>query len=315
MTLLCILLAAVILGYGLTWIPAARPLVEPRTARYDSRGEGGAAPAAGIPKIIWSYWHSGQPPRVVRACLDNWARFNPGYSVHLVSAASLHEYVDGADLPERFGQATPARQSDWLRLYFLRRYGGIWLDASIILTRSLDWMLEAQALEQADYVGFYLEKYTARPDRPVMDSWCMAAPASSVFVSDWFAEFVQGSFETGDEAYLAQLEAEGQAEAVLQKIDSPGYMMIHVTGQRVLHRGGAYRLHLLRAEDTAYFYQAMGNWRWKRLGLFLNLLVLKYPQRVPSLIKLRGGERRKLEPYLQKRCYSGRSIVGQVLSP
>jgi hypothetical protein len=32
------------------------------------------------------------------------------------------------------------------------------------------------------------------------------------------------------------------------------------------------------------------------------------------MIKLRGGERRKLEPYLQRRIYTQLSLVGRLLS-
>lgn len=312
MTFVWFLLAAALLFYGLTRLRAPSAPAEPRTRVVDTRKAGGRAPGA-IPRIIWSYWHSGEQPEVVRACLRNWAALNPGYEIRVVSAAELSVYVDAAEVPESFHRAPPARQSDWLRLYFLKRYGGIWLDASIILTRSLDWMIEIQSQSGADYVGYYLDRYTLDPERPVMDSWCMAAPAGSAMVVDWFNEMHQGAFILGDVAYLQALESSGHSARVLQAIANPDYMMIHVTGQNVLHRGGAYRLHLRRAEDCAYFYQAMHGWRWKRLGLYSCLLCLRSPAHAPAMIKLRGGERRKLEPYLKRRLYTQRSLAGRLL--
>jgi mannosyltransferase OCH1-like enzyme len=40
---------------------------------------------------------------------------------------------------------TLAKRSDWVRLELLNRYGGIWLDASTILTESLAWVLARPA--------------------------------------------------------------------------------------------------------------------------------------------------------------------------
>ena len=35
-------------------------------------------------------------------------------------------------------------RADWIRLELLRRHGGIWLDASTLLTAPLDWVLQQQ---------------------------------------------------------------------------------------------------------------------------------------------------------------------------
>lgn len=304
--LLCILglLAALML-----WLPR-RSAADAAAPRLHLRGAPAADAPPPIPRIIWTYWHTPERPQVVRRCLHNWAECNPGYEVRCVSAADLALYVDEQTLPAGFSSLTPARQSDVLRLYFLQRYGGIWLDASIILTRSLDWMRDLQQQNGVDYVGFYLDRYTTQPECPVIDSWCMAAPPGRVFVADWLEEF-SGRALSGDvNAYVAAIEARPDRERIVQKIDSPGYMAIHVCAQVVLTRTDP-RLCLVRAEDSAYFYQARG--RWKRAWLFISLLILRRPAQPPALVKLRGGERRKLEPYLRRGWYSRNSLIGRHL--
>jgi hypothetical protein len=288
--------------------PAPDAPAQPQVVRYQA---GEPTAAGGIPRIIWSYWHSEEQPLVVQRCLANWARHNAHYEIRMVSGQTLGRYVPASERPGDFERMPPARQSDWLRLYFLHRYGGIWLDASIILTQSLNWLRDAQASDGAHYVGFYLDRYTTQPQRPVIDSWCMAAPAGSPFIADWLAEFSGKAWAKGDAAYLQDLHANGEAGKVLQKIASPAYMMIHVTAQRVLHQGGAYRLHLIRAEDSAYFYQVASHWR--RGLLFATLLLRKAPRRPAPLIKLRGGERKKLEPYLLRGRHRLHSITGRYL--
>lgn len=303
-----LLLAGACLLITRTTVPAGGPA--PRTVIFDSTG-GAHVPPGDIPKIIWSYWHTGQQPLVVQRCVQNWAALNPEFRINVASKDTLFNFVEKGELPALFYEQTPARQSDWLRLYFLSRYGGVWLDASIILTQPLDWLLQTQAASRAHYAGFYLERYTVRPDWPVIDSWCMAAPAGSRFVQDWLAEF-SGKAMSDSTAYIESLGDASSRERILQKIASPGYMAIHVCAQVVMHRKRGYRLHLIRAEDSAYFLQSRAG-RWKRAGLFAFLLFFRSTRHAPPLIKLRGGERKKLEPYLRHGIFTRRSIAGTLL--
>lgn len=309
LTLFALLPVALLVLLGSRRTPDCKP--DPAFVDYDSTDGASVGPPGEVPRIIWSYWHAGERPRVVELCVRNWIALNPGYAVRVVSMETLHDFVAQADVPEAFAKTSPARQSDWLRLYLLHRHGGIWLDSSFILTRSLDWMIELQAARQVDYLGFYIERYSTRPECPVIDSWCMAAPAGSRFVKDWLGEF-SGRALADPVAYVAGLGDAATRSRIVQKIASPPYHTIHVCAQSVLHKRTGYRLHLLRAEDTALFYQARSR-RWKRAGLFAFLLIFRMGAQPPALIKLRGGERRKLEPYIRWGLFQRASIVGTFL--
>lgn len=273
---------------------------------------GHAEPVAdAIPRRLWSYWHQGEPPLVVRRCVENWRRHCPGWQIELVSGATIARFVDPVSMPAGFERLTPARQSDWLRLSLLARHGGVWIDASTILTRSPDWLVEAQARSGAQYVGFYLQRYTRREEAPIVDSWCMAAPPHTRFVLDWLEE-LNHALVQGDDAYLDGLRRNGSFERLRQGIADPAYLIIHMCAQAVLEREAGHRLQLWCAEDTAYFLQHRSHWR--RLRLYRRLLWHPAPGRASPLIKLRGGERRKLEPYLQRGLYRRDSIVGTQLA-
>ncbi len=302
-----VLLIAGIAAVFYVWLrrPAESAPASPRMLIHES---GVAAPmTATIPRIIWSYWHGDTRPLVVQRCLANWRMHSRGWEIRLIGPKDFDEFVIAADLPPTFRALTPARQSDWLRLYLLQRYGGVWIDASTILTRSLDWMVEAQAESRAQYLGFYLQRYTQQADAPIVDSWCVAAPPASSFVTDWYRELCT-ALALGDEIYLGQLEAEGRMAGLRQGIRNPSYLIIHMCGQVVLARGAGHRLQLWLAEDTAYHFQHHSHWR--RLRMYRRLLLHPQPLRPPALVKLRGGERRKLEPYLQRGFYRRSSLVG-----
>ena len=307
--LTCVCVLAVIAG--ILWLRRPVESSPPHPARILFESVGAAPTAARIPRRLWSYWHDDHVPLVVRRCLENWRRQCPDWEVKLVLGSTLHRHVDLARLPAGFEDMTPARRSDWLRLYLLARHGGVWVDASTILTESPEWMRAAQAETGAEYVGYYLDGFGTPGRPPVLESWCMAAPPGMPFVLAWHAELCR-ALEAGDEAYLATLRRQGRYERLVQRISRPAYLIVHICAQAVLDQGRPRRLLLWRAEDTAYFLQQVSHWR--RLRLYRRLLAHPAPARPPRLMKLRGGERNKLEGYVAHHLYRSDSIVGRYLS-
>lgn len=211
-----------------------------------------------IPRIIWAYWNGDSVPLLIQRCFDNWARLNPGYSLRILNDAQLPQYVP--QLPGNLQQLPVAKRSDWLRLELLHRHGGIWLDASTILTEPLDWLLEQQQRSGADLVAYYLERYTRDPQVPVVENWLMAAPPGSAFIAALHKEYVEQVLPQTGEAYIAQLQQAGEYEQLRQGIDMPAYLSMHLAMQRVLRAGGSYRLRLAKAEDGPFFLHVQGNW-------------------------------------------------------
>ncbi|PAT35116.1 glycosyltransferase family 32 protein [Vandammella animalimorsus] len=299
-----------------------QPLPTPAVQRWQAGPETTADATQGlpapIPRVIWTYWHDAQPPLVVQRCIDSWRRLNPQHTVHLLHAGNVRQFLP--DLPEALAQLNIAKQTDWMRLALLQRHGGIWLDASIILTRPLDdWLPALQQAQRADFVGFYLDGYTTAPDFPVIESWFLAAPAGNPFIAQWLARFHAAVVEQGTASYLQTLRQQGRFAQYTQNIGEPSYHTIHVVAQEVLHQAVAlppaqpWRLALLRAEDSAYWLHLQA--RWKRRPLYARLLWAPGDaSRWPALVKLRGGERNKLEPWLRRRHWRAGSLAGRFLA-
>jgi hypothetical protein len=79
-----------------------------------------------------------------------------GWKINFLNMESIYCYISKDDLPTNFEDLYVPRQSDCIRLALLEKYGGIWLDASILLYKSLDWVIAASM----NNVGFYLEKFS-----------------------------------------------------------------------------------------------------------------------------------------------------------
>lgn len=274
-------------------------------------GTAAAAPAArtAIPRILWSYWQGGTPPLLVQRCFDHWRRLHPHFEIRILDERGVLRYLPA--IPAALDGASAAKRADWIRLELLRRHGGIWLDASTILTQPLDWVLQEQARTGADFVGYYLQQYTSVPQRPVVENWFMAAPPGSPFIEDLQREFTQEVIARTGEQYIAHLQAQGLYTQALQRIDMPAYLTMHLALQVILLRGGSYRLGLSPAESGPYFLHVQG--RWRRAALKLRLLFMRARGPLPPLIKLRSPDRRRLDDYLAQGMYLPDSVAGQWL--
>jgi hypothetical protein len=102
-------------------------------------------------KVIWQYWGQGLAgdnlPEVVKLCFQSVDRFKDDYTVIRVDDDTFGQYIDLPDfiLEKRAsGMINRTFFSDMLRLALLKTYGGVWLDATILLTDSLPKDFSAQ---------------------------------------------------------------------------------------------------------------------------------------------------------------------------
>ena len=274
-----------------------------------------ASGTAAIPKIIWSYWHQTPVPGFVALCQANWTRFAPDHEVRMLSRDSIQTWLASAELNSQFDALPPYRQADWLRLQLLAQHGGLWIDASTILTQSLAWVHQQQQAQQVEYIGFYIDRFTQKPEQPIVENWFMAAVPGSAFVTDLAREF-NHALQLGETPYLAELQAQGLLEQVSQGLGPKDrqYLIMHVAAAVVLDRAAArYRLFLSRAEDTAFaFHTAL---RWRKRHLYARMGLTPCPRQLPMLIKLRGGDRRVVEQGLARGWLYRGSLLAKYLRP
>lgn len=268
-------------------------------------GEGGASSA--IPKIIWAYWHDGVLPPLIARCVAGWRRLHPDWHIHVLNARTARDFVP--DWPDKLAQATVHQLADWLRLSLLHAHGGIWLDASTVLTQPLDWVLQAHAQFKVQALGLYLDRFTSEPDYPVLEIGLLAAPPHTRFFADVLQEFGCWVIERGAQAYVEHLRQLPNYLKLRQRIDVPQYLTTHLAIQRTLQRTGAnYRLAMWRSEDTGYLYHVQAG--WSRARLKERLFLMRVGKTVSPLIKLRGPDRRKLDAYLDGHVFLPDSLAG-----
>lgn len=123
------------------WAPRIQLWASGKLPHYELR------PKQDLPKnkVIWQYWGQGADapdlPEVVRLGFASVDHFAGDYQVIRLSDATIQDYLD---LPSFVGEKMRSHKafnrtffSDLLRVALLATYGGVWLDATILLTAPL----------------------------------------------------------------------------------------------------------------------------------------------------------------------------------
>lgn len=143
------------------WNPIINDYLSGRLEKYPLR----AKRTFPTSKIIWQYWGQGldanNMPEIVHICFDSVDRYKGEYKVIRLDDAMISEYIDLPDFVwerRKNQQFTRTFFSDLLRVALLSTYGGVWLDATILLTGKLP-----KEYEDLDF--FMYQRSEAEPNK------------------------------------------------------------------------------------------------------------------------------------------------------
>ena len=136
-----------------------------------------------IPKIIHVFW-KGNHSEFVEACIARMRSMHPSWTLHRYSNFDEAEYVNG------FDKLQMQAKTDWLRMCLIAKYGGMWLDASIICNGAIE---ESFDIKESRVVGF-----ECPIGEGIMESWAFGATPLHPMIIAWKNEFrraIEASFE------------------------------------------------------------------------------------------------------------------------
>ena len=239
-----------------------------------------------LPHIIWSYWHDRSIPKEVQAILEHRKRKLNKYEHITVYEDTLRTYID-APFPPNFDKLMHQHKADWVRLQLLKRYGGCWMDAGILVndTSAIDRLFEEASAKQAELSAFYLESRTVNHNPSTyIENWFLLAPSNSKLIDRWLQEFTH-AITIGFDMYKKD------HEHTIPEYDRflKTYLTQHVCLQVILQDSNTYKILLYKAEDTMFKLHVEGNWELESM----QKIVQKDKARIQSIpyIKLRGGDR------------------------
>lgn len=196
-----------------------------------------------IPKIIYTFWHEKELPPLIKKCIESWKRHCPDYEIRVLNYDNTTFYKHSADSHQR--------HSDFVRLDKLYETGGIWIDASVFLNQSLDWVYECGP--PRDIVGYFIDDNQTKDDWPSIETWFLAAPKGSKLIRDWREEFMKyNEYETVNEYLSAEMKGIDYS-----RMTDP-YLLVYVSQQKCIQKNySSYDMKLFDVKDDAYLHLAM----------------------------------------------------------
>lgn len=174
-----------------------------------------------VPKVIWSYWENVHQVDAnltqqaimhafLELCQKSWRTLNPGWEIRVLDQDTVWQYISKADLPAGFDNLKVQHRSDAIRLALLVEYGGVWMDATLLLLRPLSMVIQDidpsnrffyvnRGLLGIPIINTKYDRYTA--DFHV-ENWFFAAPQQDPLLVRTFS-CVKKMHQEGDTKHLS----------------------------------------------------------------------------------------------------------------
>lgn len=151
-----------------------------------------------IPKVIHYTWFSGEPfPELIQTCIDSWHQHLAGYEFILWDAERIKE-IDSLWLKECLSTHKWAFAADYVRLYAIANYGGIYLDTDCLIYKPFDCFLKSPC-----FIGKEHSIYTdgIKPEQ-YLTSHCFGAEAHNEYIETCLAYYDKRHFILSENANL-----------------------------------------------------------------------------------------------------------------
>lgn len=258
-----------------------------------------------IPKIIWTYWDNEDIPNLIKQIFNNNNKILSEWKINILNDKNINMYLDKTTFNTKYDSLGVTHKSDYLRLKLLEKYGGVWIDASIIFNsqNELNKLLNDSINIKSELTAFTLydkdEKYVYHQ---YIESWFLMVPEKSNIIKLWLHEF-ENAINMGFEEYNKNIvnNTNIKIDHRIYNIDyNNSYLIVYTALQVVLQSkiSNKTNLLLLKSEDTMYKLLSICNFNAECIkNKFQDI---NYTKSIP-FIKLRGDDRHNLdlESYFQ----------------
>ncbi len=133
-------------------------------------------------KVLWIYWHQGweNAPEIPLKCLESWEANNYRWTIKKICQKTLSNYIDLEQ--ELSGIAakdiTLTALSDVIRILLLEKFGGVWVDSTLLCRIPLDnWL---PYFEEEGFFAF------SKPEKDrLVSSWFLFAKKDNYIIKKW----------------------------------------------------------------------------------------------------------------------------------
>lgn len=148
-----------------------------------------------MPKVIWMFWLQGweEATELSKACIQSWVDLNPDWTVIALSKDNIGDYLDLDEITDDFFSKEPISCTvDIININLLKKYGGIWIDSTVLCLKPLDdWL--GEYLDS----GIFVHKFDPLPPSEadncnkvrLLSTWFIAAEKDNYIISEWCRKY------------------------------------------------------------------------------------------------------------------------------
>jgi len=154
-------------------------------------------------KNIFCFWDSDILPPLINECVKNYKKKLPDWNTILLNEKNIHNFIDKTEFPINYNNLKITQKSDWIRLFLLYKYGGLWMDASIIINdpSEINYMYDKVFKENYEISGYSLsDKIFMFKNFKPFESWFILSKKNSEIIYKWMKEY-EYAIEIGFESY------------------------------------------------------------------------------------------------------------------
>jgi len=136
-------------------------------------------------KNIYILWFQGfgNAHDVVKRCVKSWRHYNPDWNIILLDDTNLSKYIQLDTYVNLNKQIDKTALSDIVRIALLKKYGGLWVDATTFCNKPLNaW------LPKYIHQGFFAFNKPS-PDR-LLSSWFLYAEKGNYIIDKWLLSVI-----------------------------------------------------------------------------------------------------------------------------
>jgi len=240
-----------------------------------------------LPRKIWIYWDSEELPKDISLIIDNNKKKLPDWDIKVLNKNNLKQYLDIYAFPKTYDTLSLQHKADYIRLKLLSKYGGIWMDASIIINskEEIENLYKQTLNNKIELTAFTLlekdESYTYHQN---IENWFLIAPLKSNIVALWLEEF-EKAINIGFDDYKKYIKDDLQVK-ICDNINNFGiYLTQHsalqvVLQKRIIHPNVP-KILLFKAEDS--MLKLSVNCKWQKDCIKTNFTDIEKTKEIPYI--------------------------------
>ena len=234
-----------------------------------------------IPKIVHIYWHDLKTmDKFTLECVDRLKNLNKDMEIRLYDHSLFEKITQGITFK---WEVKHAHKSDLVRLYLIKKYGGVYMDASIYCNKPLTDIVDFNSNKIQMYESVILINN--------IENSFIASPSQDVLIKKWFKESMH-ALKIGHYEYLKKNHRYIQQPL----ISYLPYLIAMVQFYKVFHKNMNRVKYISMASSPRHFlyYQIKNNWNTKKAILFF----LKNKDRL-VISKVRCCDRACMKKYVK----------------